>query len=137
MLPPPLPLKVISRPKETEAALPRSVVGLSEDRGPLDLPSCDDRRMWDVMMSVYHFPTLTAADELGLFPYLADSSATEGEVSKKFSLSSRAAEALLGVLTSLGFLARVRHSNPLFHDSWIMKPSRKEGIRRSEEPLAT
>ena len=31
------------------------------------LPICDDRLLWDVWMSSYHFPTLCTADELGLF----------------------------------------------------------------------
>jgi cyclopropane fatty-acyl-phospholipid synthase-like methyltransferase len=70
------------------------------------LPSCDDRRMWDVMMSVYHFPTMTAADDLGVFAFLAATPATAEEVGRKFSLSARATEALLGTLASLGFLAR-------------------------------
>ena len=36
----------------------------------LKLPTCDDRLVWDVWMSVYHFPTLTVADDLDLLPWL-------------------------------------------------------------------
>jgi hypothetical protein len=72
----------------------------------LGLPACDDRRIWDVWMSSFHFPALTAADDLGLFPFLAERAATVGDVARRFSLSPTAAEALLGVLTSLGFLVQ-------------------------------
>ncbi len=72
----------------------------------MELPTCDDRRMWDVMMSAYHFGSLTAADELGLFALLARSPAGPDEVGKALRLSPRATEALLGVVHSLGFLER-------------------------------
>jgi hypothetical protein len=71
---------------------------------PLEAPTCDDRPLWELMMSIYSFPTLTAADELGVFGYLEANPATAEEVASHFALSSRATEALLGVLTSLGLL---------------------------------
>ena len=70
------------------------------------LPTCDDRLIWDVWASNFHLPALTVADELGLFRFLKKTPATAEEVSKVFSLQMRATEALLGVLTSLGFLAQ-------------------------------
>lgn len=75
-------------------------------RPGLDLPPCDDRLIWDVWMSYYHFPTLCMADDLGLFTRLAERPSTPEEVSQALRLSPRAAEALLGVLASLGFIAR-------------------------------
>ena len=36
----------------------------------LELPTCDDRLLWDIWMSTGHMPTLTVADELGLFSLL-------------------------------------------------------------------
>ncbi|HLZ92416.1 MAG TPA: methyltransferase [Candidatus Acidoferrum sp.] len=75
---------------------------------PLQLspPSCDDRLLWDVERSFYHFPTLAAADELGLFALLDAKPMTAAQVAQALSLGPRATEALLGVLTSLGFLTQ-------------------------------
>jgi hypothetical protein len=73
---------------------------------PLELPTCDDRLIWNIASSTYYFPTLTVADELGLFSYLEQTPATPQEVATRFSLGTRATEALLGVLTSLGLLVQ-------------------------------
>ncbi|PYU00006.1 MAG: ubiquinone/menaquinone biosynthesis protein [Acidobacteria bacterium] len=72
----------------------------------LSPPTCDDRLIWDVERSFYHFPTLAAADELGLFPLLDTNPMTAAQVGQALSLGPRATEALLGVLTSLGFLTQ-------------------------------
>jgi hypothetical protein len=72
----------------------------------LKLPTCDDKLVWDVWMSVYHFPTLTVADDVGLFPLLERAPATAEEVAQSLSLGPRAVESLLGVMTSLGFLVQ-------------------------------
>jgi hypothetical protein len=72
----------------------------------LEAPTCDDRLMWDIEMSRLNFPTLTVADELGLFPLLEKKSATAQEVAASLSLGARATEALLAVLTSLGLLVQ-------------------------------
>ncbi|MCP5003503.1 MAG: ubiquinone/menaquinone biosynthesis protein [Planctomycetes bacterium] len=69
-------------------------------------PTCDDRLLWDVWLSTYHFPTLTVADELGLFPLLEKKPVPANEIAKSLSLGPRATEAVLGVLTSLGFLSQ-------------------------------
>lgn len=66
--------------------------------------STDDRLIWDTWMSMFHFPTLTIADEIGLFPLLKEAPLTALEVSKRLSLGARATEALLGVMASLGYL---------------------------------
>lgn len=70
------------------------------------LPTCTDQLLWDTWLSSYHLPTLTVADEIGLFPYLESRQASREEVAAYFSLSSRAAEALLAVLASLGYLVQ-------------------------------
>jgi hypothetical protein len=75
-------------------------------------PTCDDRLLWDTWMSMFYFPTLTVADELGLFPLLEKAPATAEEVAKNLSLGARATETLLGVMTSLGYLVRL---NEKFH----------------------
>ncbi|NJR76740.1 MAG: methyltransferase domain-containing protein [Scytonema sp. CRU_2_7] len=80
----------------------------------INFPSatCDDRLLWDTWMSIFHFPTLTVADELGLFPLLEKSPATAAEVAKSLCLGNRSTEALLGVMTSLGYL--VQHSGTFY-----------------------
>ena len=55
-------------------------------------------------MSWYQFPTLTVADDLGVFPLLADSPSSTEEVAITLKITPRAAEAMLGVLSGLGFL---------------------------------
>jgi hypothetical protein len=71
---------------------------------PLEPPTCDDRLIWDTWLSACSLPTLTVADEIGVFPLLVCSPATAAEVAARLSLGPRAAEALLAVLASLGFL---------------------------------
>jgi hypothetical protein len=77
-----------------------------QDVLPLRLPSCDDRPIWDVMMSAGHFLVLTAADEAGLFSALESEPATSEQLAAMRKLDARATEATLILLTSLGFLAK-------------------------------
>ena len=42
----------------------------------LEMPSCDDRLIWDTYLSRYYLPTLVAADELALFSLLRREPAT-------------------------------------------------------------
>lgn len=62
--------------------------------------------MWDTYLLIYHFPRLIAADDLGLFLLLRREPPTVDEVAKRLSLGRRPTEALLGVMTSLGFLVQ-------------------------------
>jgi len=75
-------------------------------------PSCDDRPLYDVMYSAWQLPTLAAADELGLFPALAETPRSAEQVAEHLGLGPRATEAMLGVLTALGFL---RQHEGAFH----------------------
>jgi O-methyltransferase domain len=68
------------------------------------MPLCDDRLLWDTWMSMFHFPTLAVADEIGLFALLDKAPCTRDEVTTQLAIGARVAEALLGVLTSLGYL---------------------------------
>ncbi|MBU7013522.1 MAG: class I SAM-dependent methyltransferase [Theionarchaea archaeon] len=72
----------------------------------LKMPTSDDRLLWDAWMSLNLFPALTVADELGMFSYLEKKSATAKEVAESLSLHEEGTEALLGILTSLGFLVQ-------------------------------
>jgi hypothetical protein len=70
------------------------------------LPPTDDKRLWDVWLSHYHFPTLTAADELGLFRLLEPRALSAAEIATGLKLSPRATEALVGTVAALGFLVQ-------------------------------
>ena len=76
-----------------------------EKQQSLDFPTCDDRLLWDVFLSSVHYPMLCAAEDLGLFTLLQENPATAETVVRSLSISPRAAEVLLGLMTSLGFLA--------------------------------
>jgi predicted O-methyltransferase YrrM len=70
-------------------------------------PTCDDRLLWETWMTTFHFPSLVAADELGLFSLLNQSPLTAQDIAASLSLSARATEALLGIMTSLGYLGKL------------------------------
>lgn len=72
----------------------------------LELPTCDDSRMRDLWLSLYIWPAVSAADEIGIFPALELSPMTIEMLAEKLSLSYRAAEGLVATLTGLGFLQR-------------------------------
>lgn len=76
------------------------------------LPTTDNRPLWDIWLSGFQLPSLTAADELGIFTYLADHPSRSGEIASALRLGSRSIEALLNLLTALGFIAR---RNGIFH----------------------
>ena len=69
-------------------------------------PSCSDRLLWDIWLSANYLPALTAADELGVFTGLAHEALTSEDLAKKLVVSSRAMDALLGLLSALGFLEK-------------------------------
>jgi hypothetical protein len=58
------------------------------------------------MLAPYYFPTLLVGDEIGLFAWLHQRSATANEVAQHYGMSGPAAEALLGVLASKGHLVQ-------------------------------
>ena len=77
-------------------------------QGALELPTCDDRLIWDVWLSRWQLPALTVADELGLFAQLEHGPATRNELTARLELGPRGAEVLLGILASLGFVVQRR-----------------------------
>src|SRR5262249_55126463 len=72
----------------------------------LEPPTCDDRLMWDIESSAFHAPSLSVADELGIFALLEQKPASAAEVAASLALGMRAVEALLAILTSLGLLVQ-------------------------------
>ncbi len=70
-----------------------------------EAPVVDDRLLWTLWLSPTWLPSVTAADELGLFDCLAEKkAATAEELAAALELAPRAIRALLGLLTSLGLL---------------------------------
>jgi hypothetical protein len=45
---------------------------------PLEIPSCDDRLTWDTYLSIYHFPTLVAADDRDLCSFAQTGTGNRG-----------------------------------------------------------
>jgi hypothetical protein len=93
---------------------------------PLEPPTCDDRLIWDTWSSACYFPTLTVADEIGLFSLLGSAPATTAEVATRLSLGPRATEALLAVLASLGFLRQ--------HQGWFYLTDASRNFLLPESP---
>lgn len=69
-------------------------------------PSLDDRIIWDTWLSLYHFPVVSAADEIGTFAALSGASLTTDELAAKLSVNARALGIHLGLLAALGFVER-------------------------------
>ena len=69
---------------------------------------CDDRPLWDTWLSMFQFPTLAVADEIGLFALLAEAPLSMEQVRERLSIGPRSAEAMLGMLTSLGYLSHLQ-----------------------------
>jgi hypothetical protein len=67
-------------------------------------PSSWGLSIWEAHFSRFWFPTLLAADELGMLPSLEDEPGTVDELSERLSLNPRAVGAVLPMLASLGFL---------------------------------
>lgn len=70
----------------------------------LDLPTCDDKPVWDVWLSVYHLPAIAVADELGIFDALNDKPDSARELAERLHFNERALSILLSLLTALDFL---------------------------------
>lgn len=72
----------------------------------VELPTTDDRPIWDLWLSMYWLPAVTAAIELGVFEALASAPASHDELARTLGLSERGTEIVLPLLASLGLLRR-------------------------------
>lgn len=70
-----------------------------------ELPAAEDRRIWDIWLSMHHLPAMAVADELGIFGALAAAPATAAEAAQRLALNRRAADIVLAMLAALGLLA--------------------------------
>ncbi len=71
-----------------------------------DIPTTDDRLVWDTWLSMWWLPSVTVADELGVFDALADRPGTATDLAQARGLDDRGVDILLALLASLGFLVR-------------------------------
>jgi 3-hydroxy-5-methyl-1-naphthoate 3-O-methyltransferase len=74
----------------------------------MELPSADDRAIWDLWLSQYQLPLVLAADELGLFKFLCDRPAKIDDICAGLGLLTRSATALTTALSAMGFLVQHR-----------------------------
>lgn len=72
----------------------------------MELPSAEDRSIWDLWLSQYHLPVTLAADELGLFEYLRERPASFDDICSGLNLLRRSAAALTTALSAMGFLVQ-------------------------------
>jgi precorrin-6B methylase 2 len=79
---------------------------------PSSFPTCSDGPIWNVWLAAFHAPALAIADELGVFASLRERPRAADEVATAVDIDARAAEAMLGLMTALGFLA---HADGRFH----------------------
>jgi len=70
-----------------------------------EMPSSDDRLIWDTWLSIHYLPAVTVADELGIFKSLNECATTAIELAERLSYDYRTTIAVLRMLTALGFLA--------------------------------
>jgi cyclopropane fatty-acyl-phospholipid synthase-like methyltransferase len=66
----------------------------------LELPSVDDRKIWDVFLSYNIYPAVCASEEIGLFSLLNERPLWTDDVATALEISRDWAEVLLGILAS-------------------------------------
>lgn len=71
-----------------------------------DVPSTDDRDVWNVYLSPLWSASVYAANELGLFATLAQRAASPAELAETSGLNPRGLRAVLPLLACLGFLVQ-------------------------------
>ncbi|HEX5369770.1 MAG TPA: methyltransferase [Dehalococcoidia bacterium] len=70
-----------------------------------EMPTTDDRSIWDVWLSMNYLPAVTAADEMQIFASLDHAPATPRELANRLDYDYRTTIAVMRLLGSLGFLA--------------------------------
>jgi acetylserotonin N-methyltransferase len=66
----------------------------------------DDRIIWDTWLSLFHFPVVSVADELGTFAAISDRAKGTAELAAELKLDPRTLHVHLGMLAALGFVER-------------------------------
>lgn len=66
----------------------------------------DDRIVWDTWLSLFQFPVVSVADEVGTFAAIADRGLSTDDLAAKLGVNARALKIHLGMLAALGFVER-------------------------------
>jgi DNA-binding transcriptional ArsR family regulator len=69
-------------------------------------PTSDDRAIWDIWLSLYHFACLNVAMEIGTFAAISGEALTTDALAAKLDVDARALAIHLGVLGALGLVER-------------------------------
>jgi acetylserotonin N-methyltransferase len=85
----------------------------------VELPSAEDRTIWDLWLSQYRLPVVLAADELGVFQFLHDRPANLDEICSRLNLLPRSAGALTTALAAMGFLVQYGGRFQLTHSARV------------------
>lgn len=72
----------------------------------LEMPTTDDRPIWDLWLAAFWLPALTAAIDLDVFESLAQSPASHETLATRLGLSNRGMEILLPMFAALRLLVR-------------------------------
>jgi hypothetical protein len=72
---------------------------------PYEMPTSDDKLIWDTWLSIHYLPAVTVADELGIFRSLHEAPATAIDLADRHGFDHRYTMAVLRMLKALGFLA--------------------------------
>jgi 3-hydroxy-5-methyl-1-naphthoate 3-O-methyltransferase len=66
----------------------------------------DDRIVWDTWLSMFNFPVVSVADEVGTFAAISDRAKGTAELAAELKLDPRALQVHLGMLAAMGFVER-------------------------------
>jgi acetylserotonin N-methyltransferase len=70
-----------------------------------EMPTTDDRSVWDVWLSMHYLPAVTVADETEIFKSLNQAPATPRDLATRLDYDYRTTVAVMRVLGALGFLS--------------------------------
>ena len=71
-----------------------------------ELPTTDDRSVWDLWLSINYLPAATVSDELGIFKALEEKPASASDLAARMSFDLRATVAIVRLLAALGLLSQ-------------------------------
>jgi 3-hydroxy-5-methyl-1-naphthoate 3-O-methyltransferase len=74
----------------------------------------DDRIVWDIWLSLFRFPVVSVADEVGTFAAISAKAKGTAELAAELKVNARALQIHLGMLAALGF---VEHREGLWRAS--------------------
>jgi 3-hydroxy-5-methyl-1-naphthoate 3-O-methyltransferase len=66
----------------------------------------NDQIIWDIYLSVFRFPVISVADEVGIFAAISAQAKTAAEMAAELKINARALQIHLGLLASLGLVER-------------------------------